>query len=180
LRLKLQIPHYNGHRRPDRLTRRMRVNQAALKALPRHNFAVATYSLDIDLNVHMIYRNLACFNGKEMFIIGSRRWFKGATNGLENHIPITYFNEPSACIRSIRAKGYTLVSIELVPQAIDISAVVYPENPCFIVGNETYGITGDVIHQSDLVIQIPMNGPHPCLNVAVTSGIVVYDYLSKL
>lgn len=173
------IPPYTGHRRPQRPTRRALVDKAAAAAPPPHDFAIAAYSLDIDMNVQMILRNLACFNGKEMFIIGSRRWFKGATNGLEKYIPITYFNYPDAFMHHMRKHGYSTVAVELADRSVAIQDVVYPPRPCFIFGNETYGVTGEIVHAADQVVQIPMNGLHPCLNVAVTSGIVIYDYLSK-
>ena len=173
------FPKYNGHRKPNRLSRHEMVLATAAKAPPARDFAVAAFSLDIDTNIQVIYRNLACFNGKEMFIIGSRKWFRGATNGLENFIPITYCKTPTAFIQQSRAAGYALVSVELSESAVDVADAIYPKKPCFILGNETYGVTGDVIHRSDLVVQIPMNGVHPCLNVAVTSGIIMHDYLTK-
>lgn len=178
--MNTQFATYNGHRHPSRPSRRTLVDRLSSIAPPRSNFAIAAHSLDIDANTHIIFRNLACFNGKEMFIIGSQRWFRGATNGLEDHIPVTYCKTPTAFMQQARAAGYALVSVELSERAIDIAGAVYPENPCFIFGNETFGITDDVLCRSDLIVQIPMNGLHPCLNVGVSSGIVVYDYLSKL
>lgn len=170
---------YSGHRRPQRKTRREMVLAAAAAAGQPRNFAVCAHSLDIDMNVQLIYRNLACFHGKEMFIVGSRNWFRGATNGVEDIIPITYSKTPSEGLAQIRDAGYSPVAVELSSRSVSVYDAVYPENPCFIVGNETYGLTEDIILSSDLVVQIPMDGVHPCLNVAMSSGVVIYDYLSK-
>jgi len=176
----MSLPSFNGHRRPQRKTRREMVRAAAAKAPPSRPFAVCAHSLDIDENVQIIYRNLACFNGAEMFILGSRKWFRGATNGIEDFIPITYSKTTSELLKQIKAKGYSPVAVELSARSVSIHDAVYPERPCFILGNETYGITDDILLNAALCVQIPMDGVHPCLNVAVSSGVVIYDYLSKI
>lgn len=164
-----------------RATRRDRVDEAAEKSSPSRNFAVCAFSLDIDLNVHLIYRTLACFNGSKLFVVGSKQWFKGATGGLEKHVPIEYCQTPSELLQKLREQGYAPVSIEQAQNSCYPSAIKkYPAQPCFIVGNESYGLTDEILLNSELVVEIPQDGVHPCLNVGVSAGIVIFDYISKL
>jgi len=174
-----EIPPYNGHRRPNRPSRREMVRTAAKLAGPRRPFAACVHSLDTDLNVQVILRTLACFNGAEFFVIGSNRWFTGASAGIEEFIKITHFKTPIEFLKFIRTTDYSLVPVELSERSISVHDAVYPENPCFVMGNETYGLSDDILCKSDLIVQIPMDGVHPCLNVAVAASIVIYDYVNK-
>ncbi|MBT8187264.1 MAG: TrmH family RNA methyltransferase, partial [Croceitalea sp.] len=49
-----------------------------------------------------------------------------------------------------------------------------------IFGNEVKGVAQDVVSISDGVIEIPQFGTKHSLNIAVTAGIVVWDFWSKL
>lgn len=143
-------------------------------------FSAAAISLHTDKNLHIILRNLACFAGKEFFIIGADTWTKGATNGLEEFIKIRYFKDETLFFQYIKNTNYSLIAIEQSDKSIMISDVKkYPKNPLFIFGNESFGLGDNILLNSNLIIEIPNPGWHPCLNVGVSSGIVFYDFMTK-
>lgn len=157
-------------------TRRDR-HRADVTPLP---FASAAISLHTDKNVHLIFRSLACMAGQEFFVIGADNWFKGATNGLDEFIKITQFRNESEFLDYIRDSDYSLVAIEQSEKSVMINEIEeYPKNPLFMFGNESFGLGDNILLNSDLVIEIPNPGWHPCLNVGVSSGIVFYDFMTK-
>ena len=50
----------------------------------------------------------------------------------------------------------------------------------FIFGNEVRGVSQLAINQCDGVIEIPQEGTKHSLNVAVASGVVLWDFFQKL
>lgn len=159
-----------------RETRKNRLNTE----VKTNSFACAAMSLHTDKNLHIILRNLACMAGKEFFVIGSDNWFKGATNGLENFVKVSHFKNESDFFDYIVETDYTLISVEQSDKSLLISDLdEYPENPLFIFGNESFGLGDNVLLNSELVVEIPNPGWHPCFNVGVSSGIVFYDYMIK-
>lgn len=58
-------------------------------------------------------------------------------------------------------------SIPLSKLAINFPVVI-------IVGNETYGVSKDVLNIADVIVELPMFGINKSLNVMVTLGIVLY------
>jgi tRNA G18 (ribose-2'-O)-methylase SpoU len=156
-------------------TRKERVT-ANVQRLP---FAAATLCLNDDINVNLIVRSLANFAGNEVFIIGSQKWHKGATNGLENILPIHYFQSINEFMRYMRKTDYTLVAVEQSEKSVPLETFVHPVKPCFILGNESTGIGDDVLLNVPHVVEISMNGMHPNANVGCASAIVFYDYASK-
>lgn len=158
-------------------TRRDRIRNI----VPLFPFSACCFALNDDKNVNLVYRSLANFGGKEMFIVGSQNWFRGATNGVEDVIPVHYFDTFSEFLKHVKEKTeYSLVSVEQSEKSIYTNQLnFYPENSCFVFGNETSGLGDDVLLNSDLVVEIPMRGVHPCANVGVSSGIMFFDYINK-
>jgi len=55
------------------------------------------------------------------------------------------------------------------------------ELPCaIIVGNETSGISKEVLDIVDLIVELPMWGVNVSLNVMVSCGIVLYELIKQL
>jgi tRNA G18 (ribose-2'-O)-methylase SpoU len=50
-----------------------------------------------------------------------------------------------------------------------------PQYPvCLVVGNETYGVSKEILKIADTIIELPMYGVNRSLNVMVCCGIVLY------
>ena len=160
-------------------TRRERVKKEVSKTYP---FSACVVSVINDININLIYRNLACFAGKDFYIIGSNKWHRGATNGLEEIIRIKYFQNFNKFFQYIdKETNYKLVAVEQAENSISIENIdFYPENICFVFGNEAFGLTSDVLLKSNMTIEIPMKGFHPCLNVSNASAIIFYDFIKKM
>lgn len=155
-------------------TRKERLNED----VEPYPFAAAALALNDDQNIHLIYRSLACFAGQDFFVIGSDKWFKGATNGLEKFLPIKQLGAATRLIDKLAP--YDLIAVEQCEGSVSIDEIEkYPDNPLFIFGNESFGLTGEVLAQCQMIINIPHDGWHPCLNVGVSSGIIFHDYIKK-
>ena len=49
-----------------------------------------------------------------------------------------------------------------------------------IMGNEVKGVQQNVVDSCDLCVEIPQYGTKHSLNVAVTTGIVIWDFFKQL
>ena len=159
-----------------RLTRRDRINSKVPKVNP---FAVCAMAIDNCININLIYRSLANFAGIEMFVVGPSNWHKGATNGLDEVVKITYFNTVNEFLSFMEKTDYEMVAIEQSDKSVYLTEFEHPKKPCFIFGNEGFGLGDDILLNVDKVVEIPMQGYHPCLNVGVSSGIIFYDFVRR-
>lgn len=73
-----------------------------------------------------------------------------------------------------------VVAVEQDKKSIPFQDVVYTPPIAIIVGNETYGVSKEVLSSVDTIIELPMFGINTSLNVMVTTGIVVYDVIRHL
>ena len=77
---------------------------------------------------------------------------------------------------------YTEDTLELAADAIMLDAFKPEPNQKYaiIFGNEVKGVQQSVVSVSDVVLEIPQYGTKHSLNISVSTGIVVWDFFSKL
>ena len=92
-------------------------------------------------------------------------------------IPWRYEQDALTAAQEMKAKGYSLVAIELAEDAVPYHTFSYPQQSCFIVGHEDHGVTKAVLAECDAAVFVPMYGKGLSLNVHVALAVVVYHAL---
>lgn len=73
-----------------------------------------------------------------------------------------------------------IIAIEQHTKSIPL-AKFKPEFPlAIVVGNETYGVSSEILKIADQIVELPMFGINKSLNVMVTCGIVLYKIVEFL
>lgn len=73
----------------------------------------------------------------------------------------------------------SVVAVEQDAGSKPYHEVAYTFPIALIVGNETYGISKDVLALVDSVVELPMWGVNKSLNVMASCGIVLYEIMKK-
>lgn len=60
--------------------------------------------------------------------------------------------------------------------SISINSITRPDKWALIMGNESRGISSDILEQSDYKIKIPISENIDSLNVAISAGIILYEF----
>ncbi|MCA9349620.1 TrmH family RNA methyltransferase [Candidatus Saccharibacteria bacterium] len=99
--------------------------------------------------------------------------------GAEKTIDIRYDEDINTTIDHLKSVGYTLISLEETPEAVDLYSSLselksYPKI-ALIVGNEVTGVQQSVLNRSDQIICLPQMGDKNSLNVSVATGIALYS-----
>lgn len=79
-----------------------------------------------------------------------------------------------------QSPGLKAVAVEQDPRSHRLDQVKYELPLALIVGNETYGISKDVLGMADMIVELPMFGVNKSLNVMVSCGIVLYRIISQI
>lgn len=90
------------------------------------------------------------------------------------------FLDTEEAIEQLKAQGYQIIGTS--PHAKDlISLVDLEKKPCvIIVGNEQNGLSEKALNAADLLVRIPMMSDVESLNVAVATGISIYELYFRL
>lgn len=93
-----------------------------------------------------------------------------------------YHEDTMQAIQKLKEKDYTIVSIEQATESIILNKFeCQPDKKYALVfGNEVKGVKQEVVNASDLCIEIPQFGTKHSFNIAVSAGIVLWDFFNKM
>ncbi|MFH0936870.1 MAG: TrmH family RNA methyltransferase [Candidatus Daviesbacteria bacterium] len=95
-----------------------------------------------------------------------------------NRLPTTDYRGSRKTVD--RRHNIQVVAIEQSEKSVPYDIFEYKLPIALIVGNETYGVSQEVLDLCDGVVELPMYGINISLNVMVSLGIILYKVLEKL
>ena len=135
-------------------------------------------------NVGAIFRLADAVAAQKIFLCGDTETppnprIKKASINTAGWVEWEYVESASKAILNLKSKILNLhvVIIEQHPKSIPLSKLKPSFPMAVVVGNETYGVSDEVIQTADTIVELPMYGINKSLNVMVTCGIVLYKIL---
>ena len=82
----------------------------------------------------------------------------------------------------MREAGYQIVCVEQVQGSVSLEKFEPIKNHkyAFVFGNEVFGVNDAWIQEADFSLEIPQFGTKHSLNVSVSMGVVIWDFVSKI
>jgi 23S rRNA (guanosine2251-2'-O)-methyltransferase len=138
-------------------------------------------------NVGAAFRTADAFLAEKIYLCGitgtppNREIAKTALGATES-VDWEYVKEASQVLGQLKQKGYILIAVEQVENSTQLFdfQIEAERKYCFIFGNEVFGVQQELVAKADICLEIPQFGTKHSLNIAVSIGVVVWDYLSKL
>lgn len=141
-------------------------------------YAVMMQHVNGDFNISTFIRNGNAFGVERIFYYGQRKWDRRGAVGTHNYKQLDHLNTIDD-IKSLRSK-YRFVAIENgVDGAIPLQSFEPVEHDLYIFGEESQGITAEVLEMCDKFVYIPQYGSVRSLNVGTASGIIM-NYISSV
>ena len=138
-------------------------------------------------NIGSIFRTSDAFLVKKLYLCGicakppDKEIHKTAL-GAEFSVDWEYFKTTEEAVHSLKNEGYTIIAIEQVEGSIsllDYSPEVN-EKVALVFGNEVKGVQQEVVYLCDKTIEIPQFGTKHSFNIAVSAGIVLWEFFNKI
>ena len=84
-------------------------------------------------------------------------------------------------IHELKLQGFIVCAVEQTQQAVQLHnfAIDSTKKYALIFGNEVDGVQQNVINQCDYVIEIAQGGTKHSLNIAVSAGVVLWEFFKK-
>jgi tRNA G18 (ribose-2'-O)-methylase SpoU len=90
---------------------------------------------------------------------------------------------PSAQTALVNLKSQTpnlnIIAVEQDPRSNPFNKVNYEFPLAIVVGNETTGVSKDILDVADTIVELPMWGINKSLNVMVSCGIILYEIMKQ-
>lgn len=138
-------------------------------------------------NVGSAFRTADAFLCEKILLCGitaqppHREIHKTALGATES-VAWEYYENTLNAIDVLRKEGYKIASIEQADKSISLEKfeLKADDKLALIFGNEVKGVLQEVVHNSDVVIEIPQNGTKHSINVSVSIGVVIWDLINKM
>lgn len=101
--------------------------------------------------------------------------------GATDSVDWIYYKNIFEAINDLKKENYIIASIEQVENSVMLNDF-YPEKEkkyAFVFGNEVKGVKQEIINISDFCIEIPQFGTKHSLNISISAGIVIWDFVLK-
>ncbi len=161
-------------------------NLEEFKKLPKNPIDIVLDNVLDTYNIGSIFRLADAVAAREVIITGlaevppNTRIKKASINTTE-WITWQYIPTAKEAIEKLRTKnkGLKVIAIEQNEKSIPYTEMKWEFPVALVVGNETSGISKEVLEICDAIVEIPMFGVNVSLNVMVSLGIVLYRILDS-
>lgn len=163
-----------------------RMDADAFKGSEKFPFVLVLDNIRSMNNIGSMFRTADAFRIQELLLCGltacppHREIQRTALDATES-VDWKYFNETREAIPYLRQKGYRIYAVEQATPSIPLHTLhIAPgEKIALIMGNEVNGVDEILLPLVDGCIEIPQFGTKHSLNVAVSTGIVLWDIFTK-
>jgi 23S rRNA (guanosine2251-2'-O)-methyltransferase len=164
-----------------------RASVEEFKALDKLPVAVVLDNVRSLHNVGSAFRTSDAFAVDQICLCGitgtpPNREIEKTALGATSSVNWKHYENTLDAIHQLRVDGYLILAIE---QAVDSTKLhefepIPGEKYALIFGNEVNGVADEVMEQIDGCIEIPQFGTKHSFNIAVSAGIILWDFFSKL
>jgi 23S rRNA (guanosine2251-2'-O)-methyltransferase len=95
--------------------------------------------------------------------------------GAETSVSVEHFDDTASAMAAAKAQNCAIYALEQAPSSQNIFEFAPVSPAALIVGNEPNGVDANTLAACDAIIEIPQRGSKESLNVAVATGIAMYQ-----
>jgi 23S rRNA (guanosine2251-2'-O)-methyltransferase len=164
-----------------------RLSVEDFKQAPKNPYCLILDNVRSLNNVGSVFRTADAFRAEKIYLCGitgtppNRDITKTALGATES-VDWVHIADVVALIDGLKHEGWTIAAIEQAEGSIGLQEFRPLPNKkfAFVFGNEVAGVNNAVIEKADFILEIPQYGTKHSLNIAVSAGIVCWDFLTKL
>lgn len=145
----------------------------------RHDFHIAVENFQHDFNVGTIARNANAFNAAGIHIIGKKHWNRRGAMKTEAYMNVFYHKTVQDFIDWTKDNKFKLIAIDNQKGAKNLNNAQLSKGSILVFGNESDGISEEMIKACEEMIAIEQFGSTRSVNVGVASGILMYEFVRR-
>lgn len=137
---------------------------------------IAIENLQHDLNIGSIVRTANAFNVGGVHIVGRRRWNRRGAMVTDRYLHVHHRPETDDLAQWAKDHDYRLIGIDNTPPCTDLESAPLPERCVLVFGQESTGISPELLAACAEVRKIPMYGSTRSMNVAAAAAIAMHAW----
>lgn len=136
-------------------------------------------------NIGSVFRTADAFLIEAIYLCGitaqpPHREIRKTALGATESVCWEYFDNTMEAVTKCREKSYEVISVEQARGSISLAEFSFSDQGyAFVFGNEVKGVSQEVVDSSNKCLEIPQFGTKHSFNIAISTGIVLWDYYYK-
>lgn len=162
-----------------------RLSVEEFKKEEKFPFRIALDEVRSLLNVGSVFRTADAFRCEKIYLGGlspspSKEMRKTAL-GATDSVNWEAMPDGLGALAQLKTEGFQIWAIEQCEGSVELQdwQPDLIQKQIFIFGNEVSGVSDEVLSFCDGAIEIPQFGTKHSLNIAVSAGIVLWDYMKR-
>ena len=155
-----------------------------VKNLNRNPVFVILDNVRSALNVGAIFRSCDATLVGKLYLCGITAYpphnkIPKTAIGATEVVPWEYVKDTVEVVKKLKEQDTTIASVEITKKSINYTDFEFPKPIAIVLGHEIHGVSDEVLKLSEVTLGIPMLGRANSLNVATTTGIVLYEIIRQ-
>ena len=135
---------------------------------------IAIENLAHDLNIGSIVRTGNAFNVSGVHIVGRKRWNRKGALVTDRYVDVFHRPEARDVVEWARANDYAMVAVDNPPGSAALEETRLPERCLLVFGQESSGISPELLAACDFAVRIEQYGSTRSMNVAAAAAIAMH------
>ncbi|OGG11782.1 hypothetical protein A2Z00_01790 [Candidatus Gottesmanbacteria bacterium RBG_13_45_10] len=162
------------------------VDEEVAKSIKKHPITIILDNVLDTYNVGSIFRLADAVAAEKVYLCGQtltppNSRIKKASINTWQWVGWEYRESAMSAIVKVKSQNakVKIVAVEQDARSRPFYQVNYEFPLAIVVGNETYGVSKDVLDTADEIVEMPMWGINKSLNVMVSCGIILYEIMKS-
>jgi len=164
-----------------------RLSVEEFKETQKNPFCIVLDDIRSMNNVGSVFRTADAFAAQKIYLCGitatpPHRDIEKTALGATESVDWEYAANAVELVTHLQVDGWIVMAVEQVEGSLKLNDFS-PERGkkyAFVMGNEVFGVNEEIVKNADYCLEIPQFGTKHSLNIAVTTGIVAWDFISKI
>ena len=164
-----------------------RLSTEEFKNVEKNPVALVLDDVRSAMNVGSAFRTSDAFCIEKNYLCGitaqpPHREINKTALGAQDSVDWEHKENVQSCVEELKNKGYQIVAVEQADESTSLLDFQLEDGAKYalVFGNEVFGVNDKVVESADVVLEIPQYGTKHSLNISVSMGVVLWDFVSKL
>ena len=163
-----------------------RVTADEFKQQPKNPIVLVLDNIRSMHNVGSAFRTCDAFNVEKLYLCGitatpPQKEISKTALGATESVDWTYKESVADLAKELKSEGYAILLVEQTDHSVMLQEFDFAQygKVALFVGNEVFGISDELLPLCDAAIEIPQFGTKHSLNVAVATGITLWEAVKQ-
>ncbi|MCF8309124.1 MAG: RNA methyltransferase [Bacteroidales bacterium] len=163
-----------------------RLSVEEFKKIPKNPVVIVLENIRSANNVGSVFRTSDAFLAASIHLCGitphpPNRDIQKTAIGATQTVSWAYFSSAHESLKTLREEGYHLFAIEQCEESRSLNnfQAEPPQKIALIFGNEVSGVSQEIVDMCDGCLEIPQWGTKHSLNISVSVGVVLWEYIRR-